>query len=132
MLALWIAVVPVADCLVLIARRLKMGRSPFAADREHVHHLMREAGFGPTRIAVSLSAFSCVAGLIVAQCMRWDVPNPLLLVAFLLLMLGWYLLTSKRVRVVRLFRWLRHLGRAGPAELGTLVAEPPRIVDERS
>ncbi|MCB1554907.1 MAG: undecaprenyl/decaprenyl-phosphate alpha-N-acetylglucosaminyl 1-phosphate transferase [Xanthomonadales bacterium] len=131
-LALWIAVVPVADCLVLIARRLKMGRSPFAADREHVHHLMREAGFGPTRIAVSLSAFSCVAGLIVAQCMRWDVPNPLLLVAFLLLMLGWYLLTSKRVRVVRLFRWLRHLGRAGPAELGTLVAEPPRIVDERS
>ena len=32
--------VPVADCLRLMATRLSSGRSLFAADREHLHHLM--------------------------------------------------------------------------------------------
>jgi UDP-GlcNAc:undecaprenyl-phosphate GlcNAc-1-phosphate transferase len=39
--------------------------------------------------------------------MRMDVPNPLLLAAFLVLCVAWYLLTDKRARAVAFFRRLR-------------------------
>lgn len=114
-LALWLLPIPVMDCLVLIVRRLQEGRSPFAAGRDHIHHLMQDAGFGPTRAAVWLSLFTLVCGLAVGQGMRMDVPNPLLLGLFIMLCLGWYLLTRERERAVAFFRVLRRAGEAGQA-----------------
>jgi len=106
-LALWLLPIPVMDCLVLIVRRLQQGRSPFSAGRDHIHHVMQDAGFGPTRAAMVLTAVSLACGLLVAQAMRLDVPHPVLLAAYLLLCVGWYLLTRKRERAVALFRRLR-------------------------
>lgn len=106
-LALWLLPIPVMDTLVLIARRLKTRRSPFAADRSHIHHLMLDAGFGPTRAALLLSAFSAVVGFAAAEAMRLDVPESLLLAAYLLLCLGWYLVTARHARAVGFFRRLR-------------------------
>ena len=106
-LALWLLPIPVMDCLVLIVRRLQDGRSPFSAGRDHIHHFMMDAGFGPTRAAVWLTVFSLCCGLLVGQAMRMDVPHPVLLLAFLLLCAGWYALTRKPERAVAFFRWLR-------------------------
>ena len=106
-LALWLLPIPVMDTLVLIARRLKTRRSPFAADRSHIHHLMLDAGFGPTRAALLLSAFSAVAGFAAAEAMRLDVPESLLLAAYVLLCLGWYLVTARHARAMGFFRRLR-------------------------
>ncbi|MBL0227583.1 hypothetical protein [Thermomonas sp.] len=69
-LALWLLPIPVMDCLVLIVRRLQQGRSPFSAGRDHIHHVMQDAGFGPTRAAMVLTAVSLACGLLVAQAMR--------------------------------------------------------------
>ncbi len=33
---------PVIDCVRLMGRRLLQGRSPFAGDRNHIHHILRE------------------------------------------------------------------------------------------
>jgi UDP-GlcNAc:undecaprenyl-phosphate GlcNAc-1-phosphate transferase len=107
-LALWLLPIPVMDCLVLIVRRVHEGRSPFSAGRDHIHHIMQDAGFGPTRAALWLTGFSLLCGLLVGQAMRMDVPNPLLLAAFLALCVGWYLLTDKRERAVAFFRRLRN------------------------
>lgn len=106
-LALWLLPIPVMDCLVLIVRRLQEGRSPFSAGRDHIHHIMQDAGFGPTRAALHLTWVSLLCGLVVGQAMRLDVPNPLLLLAFLALCVGWYLLTRDRARAVAFFRRLR-------------------------
>ncbi len=72
-LALWLLPIPVMDTLVLIVRRLQEGRSPFAAGRDHIHHMMQDAGFGPTRAAFWLTVFSLACGLVVGQAMRLDV-----------------------------------------------------------
>src|SRR6478752_5274082 len=48
----WTIALPLIDTCSLILRRLKQGRSPFFADRDHLHHLMLEAGYTPTRIAL--------------------------------------------------------------------------------
>ena len=106
-LALWLLPIPVMDCLVLIVRRLQEGRSPFSAGRDHIHHLMQDAGFGPTRAALWLTVFSLACGLLVGQAMRLDVPHPVLLAGFLLLCVAWYLLTRNRERAVAFFRVLR-------------------------
>jgi UDP-GlcNAc:undecaprenyl-phosphate/decaprenyl-phosphate GlcNAc-1-phosphate transferase len=103
-LALWCVAVPVADTLVLMVRRWRAGRSPFSAGHDHVHHLMREAGYGPSRIAASLAMFTVACTAVVAQAMRWDVPNPVMLGAFGLLCVGWFWLTRRRARAVAFFR----------------------------
>src|SRR5690606_34307503 len=84
-LPVWCVAIPMMDALVLIARRIRTRRSPFHADCNHIHHLMQEAGFGPTQAALVLTAFTLACGLAVGQAMRMDVPHPLLLLAFLLM-----------------------------------------------
>ncbi len=110
-LALWLLPIPVMDCLVLIVRRLQEGRSPFSAGHDHIHHIMQDAGFGPTRAALHLTGFSLLCGLTAGQAMRMDIPNPLLLLAFVLLCAGWYGLTRRRERAVAIFRRLRRAGK---------------------
>ena len=105
-LALWLLPIPVMDCLVLIVRRLQERRSPFAAGRDHIHHLMQDAGFGPTRAALWLTLFTLLCGLAAGQAMRMNVPNPVLLLVFFLLCVGWYLLTRNRDQAVLFFRRL--------------------------
>jgi len=105
-LALWFVPIPVMDTLVLVLRRMRNRQSPFIADRNHIHHLMLEGGFGPTQAAMALALFSLVCGLLAGQAMRMDVPQPLLLGAFFALCLAWYWLTSCRDRAIALFHWL--------------------------
>jgi UDP-GlcNAc:undecaprenyl-phosphate GlcNAc-1-phosphate transferase len=105
-LALWLLPIPVMDTLVLIVRRLREGRSPFSAGRDHIHHFMQDAGFGPTRAGLWLAAFSLLCGLLAGQAMRMDIPNPLLLLAYGLLCAGWLWLSSNRERTIAFFRRL--------------------------
>ena len=44
--ALWLFAVPLLDTVSLMIRRIRRGQSPFAADREHLHHIFLLAGFG--------------------------------------------------------------------------------------
>jgi UDP-GlcNAc:undecaprenyl-phosphate GlcNAc-1-phosphate transferase len=126
-LALWLLPIPVMDCLVLIVRRLQEGRSPFSAGRDHIHHIMQDAGFGPTRAALHLTWVSLLCGLVVGQAMRLDVPNPHLLLAFLALCVGWYLLTRDRARAVAFFRRFRRA--SSPPVVPPPVSSPMRDFD---
>ena len=62
--ALWCVTIPVFDTVVIIARRLKNKRSPFAPDRNHLHHLLVDIGIQPRvtlalilGLSISLNAF---------------------------------------------------------------------------
>jgi UDP-GlcNAc:undecaprenyl-phosphate GlcNAc-1-phosphate transferase len=43
--ALWVFALPLFDTVSLMLRRIVRGRSPFAADREHFHHILLAAGY---------------------------------------------------------------------------------------
>ena len=45
---LWLVAVPGFDMALLIVRRLAAGHSPFRADRQHVHHILLQAGLSPS------------------------------------------------------------------------------------
>lgn len=132
-LAPWFLAVPVVDCLVSIARRIRMGRSPFHADRGHIHHLMLDAGFTPTQVAMTLASVSVLLGTGAALVLHTHLGTESGLVAsFGILFLGYYWLTSRRPRALRVLgrahRWLVPAKPAGiplPATSASLATIPP-------
>ncbi len=55
---LGIVIIPVFDTLRVFATRIRQGRSPFSADRNHIHHLLTDHGFGhgfTTRVICSVN-----------------------------------------------------------------------------
>ncbi|WP_353476567.1 MraY family glycosyltransferase (plasmid) [Salipiger sp. H15] len=59
---LWLVAVPVIDTLSLIVRRFAAGRSPFSADRWHLHHLLLDLGLSHARVTLVISAIAFVCG----------------------------------------------------------------------
>lgn len=57
-----VVAVPVSDTISLFFRRLFSGRSPFSADRRHMHHLLEDAGFRPGTISLILGGASAIIG----------------------------------------------------------------------
>jgi UDP-GlcNAc:undecaprenyl-phosphate GlcNAc-1-phosphate transferase len=43
--ALWLFAIPVMDTVSLIFKRLLRGRSPFVSNRDHLHHILLQAGY---------------------------------------------------------------------------------------
>ena len=101
-LAPYLVAVPIIDCLVLIARRLRHGRSPFAADRDHVHHLLQDAGFSVNQTVALLVVVSVLIG---AGAAGWLLLSPpyergTLLLGYFGLLWVWYAFTCDRARAV--------------------------------
>ena len=108
----WTIALPLIDCVSLIFRRLRQGRSPFAADRNHLHHLLQDAGFSARSIALGLMAVSAVLGLSAALAVKAGIYRPLLVLIFLALIVVHYRFTADRARAVaflRRMRWSRSL-----------------------
>lgn len=62
--ALWVLILPLADCVSLMTRRLLAGRSPFVADREHIHHYLSARGLTVTQSTWLLAAISALFGAV--------------------------------------------------------------------
>jgi UDP-GlcNAc:undecaprenyl-phosphate GlcNAc-1-phosphate transferase len=80
--------IPLIDLFSAIFRRIRAGKSPFASDKEHIHHRIMRAGNSQARTAlimylwtatfafpVSISAFTplWVAGLLAAALLTFTV-----------------------------------------------------------
>jgi UDP-GlcNAc:undecaprenyl-phosphate GlcNAc-1-phosphate transferase len=57
-----ILVVPLADLVLAVARRTRAGRSPFAPDKQHLHHRMLEIGHSHRRAVLILWAWAGLVG----------------------------------------------------------------------
>ena len=93
LLPLAVIAVPLIDVAMAVVRRTRRGRSPFAPDKEHLHHRLIELGHSQRR-AVSLMyawtaliAFSAVAVALI--------PWPMALVFFLIGLAGLASLVSR-------------------------------------
>ncbi|MBS0193354.1 MAG: undecaprenyl/decaprenyl-phosphate alpha-N-acetylglucosaminyl 1-phosphate transferase [Proteobacteria bacterium] len=120
-LAPWLVATPVIDCVVLIGRRLLHRQSPFHADRNHMHHLMLDGGFSPPRLVLTLMAVNLLLGLAASVALILEVPQPVLVLAFVALCLVWLWLTARRERAVAFFAWLRHPLRRLRGDAGSAV-----------
>lgn len=62
--ALWIFALPLFDTVSIMLRRILKGRSPFVADREHLHHTLLSAGFTVSQtLAITLGIAASLAAI---------------------------------------------------------------------
>jgi len=105
--ALWLFGVPLIDALNTIVRRFSLGKSPFHADNEHLHHILESTGFSVNQtlaIIVSSHALLCIVGL---GAYYAGVPDYFLFAGFVLIAMGYFASMARarhitgRSRVIR-------------------------------
>jgi UDP-GlcNAc:undecaprenyl-phosphate GlcNAc-1-phosphate transferase len=110
---------PLIDCLVLMAHRIRRGRSPFSADRDHLHHLLIDAGFSISGVIFIIVAECLAIGLLAGLALLRHPAQPLFVVCFLALAAGHFAVTAHRPRAVRIFSGLARIaGGAGANRRG--------------
>jgi UDP-GlcNAc:undecaprenyl-phosphate GlcNAc-1-phosphate transferase len=73
--ALWVVLLPLADCVSLMARRRSRGQSPFHPDREHIHHFLLAHGFTVSQALGVLVGSSVLFGAVGVVGWRVGVPE---------------------------------------------------------
>jgi UDP-GlcNAc:undecaprenyl-phosphate GlcNAc-1-phosphate transferase len=61
--AVWILAVPLVDMSSVMLLRMFQGRSPFRADRQHIHYLLLDAGFSVSQVVAITAAAAAGFGL---------------------------------------------------------------------
>jgi len=107
--ALWILGLPLIDTVSIMLRRMLRGRSPFAADREHMHHLLLALGVRVQYALVILLVLAVSLAAVGVAAQRLGVPGPAMFGAFLALFAAYFLFSLRLWRNGRLFG--RHLER---------------------
>lgn len=67
--AIAILIVPIIDTLRVFFLRLAHGRSPFTADKNHIHHRMLSLGYSHLRISLTIGAVN-IGFIILAYSLR--------------------------------------------------------------
>ena len=92
----WFLALPIMDAVVVVAHRLLHGHSPFQADRNHLHHLLLDAGYAPTRAALAMGFASLLLGSGALFAAHAGVPATAEIAAFVALAGLHYLFTRNR------------------------------------
>jgi len=92
--------IPMIDASYTIGRRIVQGKSPFRADRGHLHHKLLDLGWGKRRIALFYWLFSAILGVVALTLTSQQKLFAIVLLAVIvggaLLWLNFFLLLPKR------------------------------------
>ena len=107
--ALWLFAVPLMDTVGVMLRRIWLRKSPFRADRHHLHHLFVRAGYRVCDVVAFAALAQLFVGLVGVGGLLLGVPEYLMFWLFLIVF-GAYLLVI--LRPWRLVPGLRRINRA--------------------
>lgn len=82
---LWIFALPLFDTVGIMLRRIVRGRSPFAADREHLHHILIHAGFSVCKTVSMMLLMAVTLGTIGLLGEIYGVPEGVMFWSFIAL-----------------------------------------------
>lgn len=89
-LVLWLLGIPLIDTVAVMLRRLRKHRSPFSADRTHIHHVLLRAGLSVKNTVLILAAAQ-VAMVGAGVCFYLvKAPAAIVFWSFILLFAGYY------------------------------------------
>ncbi|MEP7070574.1 MAG: MraY family glycosyltransferase [Usitatibacter sp.] len=80
--ALWVILLPLADCVSLMLRRVAARKSPFLADSHHIHHYLLARGHTHGQTLGILVTLSVAFGAVGYFGWRLGVPEPALFLPF--------------------------------------------------
>jgi UDP-GlcNAc:undecaprenyl-phosphate GlcNAc-1-phosphate transferase len=88
------------DCLTLMLRRIRMGVSPFMGDRNHLHHMLLDAGVSPNGVVGLMASCTLLIGVLAAIALKVHVPAPWFSAVFVLLWAAYFMATRRREKTV--------------------------------
>ena len=102
--ALWMIAIPLMDMFSVMHRRIKKGKSPLSADRDHLHHIFMRFGFTSKTALIIIGIASTAFAAIGLAGEYWDVPESIMLFLFL----GFFVFYDYVfMHVWRISRWVR-------------------------
>lgn len=94
-LLLWFLMVPVFDIVSVTLRRVFVKRvSPFAADREHMHHLLKALGLRDSVVTLAMLGLSLLGTIMALVFYYRQVGNTVVLVGFIGLWIGYFVFSQ--------------------------------------
>ena len=93
--------IPLLDFAMAILRRVKAGRSPFAADREHLHHRIMRFGLTQQRTTIVLYLWTAMFALPTVIAAFASIWIAILAGALIFLTSVWVIKSSKNVSVIK-------------------------------
>lgn len=96
-IALWIFALPVFDFFSNMIRRVRIGRSPFHADSEHLHHILRRFGLSSRRVAQVILVASAALGSIGVAAFLNGISDVVLLIAWLACGVGYFVVFGSSI-----------------------------------
>ncbi len=93
--AIWLFAMPLVDTLSVMHRRILLGKSPFAADRQHLHHLLLRAGFLPQKVVFFVASLHLLFGMIGLAGWYLGISEFIMLISFLVAYTAYFYLTLR-------------------------------------
>lgn len=103
---LWIFALPLFDTVGMMLRRILRGRSPFAADREHLHHIFLHAGYSVCKTVSIMLLLALALGMVGFIGEVSGVPEAVMFWLFITLF-GLYFIVM--MHAWKVMRWVRAL-----------------------
>jgi UDP-GlcNAc:undecaprenyl-phosphate GlcNAc-1-phosphate transferase len=91
---LLILAVPLVDTIMVIFRRLAKRKSPFVADKNHLHHIMIKMGLGEKKVVVLILLLTLVLSVLAVLGSVAGLPDYYLFVVFLFYCVGYLILPA--------------------------------------
>jgi len=88
--ALWIFAVPLFDTVSIIIGRLILAKSPFAADRMHLHHILMDEGFDARKTVMVMTMLALIFGLVGLVGLYAKVPDFIMFACYMALFLLYF------------------------------------------
>jgi UDP-GlcNAc:undecaprenyl-phosphate/decaprenyl-phosphate GlcNAc-1-phosphate transferase len=122
---LWLIAIPILDTVSIMLRRIYKGRSPFAPDREHFHHILPLAGYSSkqTCAIIILSAiFLAMVGMLGDSIN--GIPEWVMFYLFLFMFALYFIGMNNAWKVMKILRHLKESGNDRRIDERRKVAEP--------
>ena len=99
---LWLVAVPLLDTLSLMAKRKMSGKSPFAADRSHLHHILKDSGLNDCETTFFILTIAACLGGIAVISWKLGASEQLLFIGFMMLAFSYYYFVhhSERLAII--------------------------------
>ena len=87
--AVWILAVPLLDMGAVMFLRMRQHKSPFHPDRQHLHHILLDAGFSVSKVVFLMGTMAVACSALALLCEAYSVPEFVMFGAFIGLLLAY-------------------------------------------
>jgi UDP-GlcNAc:undecaprenyl-phosphate GlcNAc-1-phosphate transferase len=105
--ALIVLAVPVTDTLTVMIKRVIAGKSPFAPDKSHFHHILRDMGFNHAGVVMIIMSISIVFSLFAVFATIMNLPDYLIFGVFVSWFAFYFVSSNTRTGLFSGIEWLQ-------------------------